>query len=126
MEYRLKIGDDDPVIVRMEELLKRAEGGTMTVFVGERELGVSFTVVSENMIQIEINGKAHIVYLADGGGEKELMIDGTPYIVQDADLLERKRGRGGGKAIPTEVTPPMPSVVIRVLANVGDAVKEGS
>lgn len=125
MEYRLKIGDDDPVAVRMEEILKRTDGGTMKVFIDGRELDVSFAAVSDRRIHLEIDGGACTVYVADDGGEKEITIDGTPYFVHDADLLERKRGRSGGRAVPTEVTPPMPAVVIRVLVNVGDTVKEG-
>ena len=125
MEYRLKIGDDDPVAVRIEDLLKSKDGGSMKVFMGDRETEVYFTAVSENVIRLEMDGRAQTVYVADNGGEKELLIDGTPYVVQDADMLERRRGKSGGKAIPTEVTPPMPSVVIRVLVEAGDEVEEG-
>jgi 3-methylcrotonyl-CoA carboxylase alpha subunit len=121
----LKTGEDDPTTVVVEDVEKGAGGGTMKVFVGEREMEVSFTAVSENVISIEIDGMARTVYVAEGGGGKEIVIDGTPYVVQDADLLERRRGKGGGKAVPTEVTPPMPSVVIRVLVGVGDEVQEG-
>lgn len=125
MEYRLKIGDDDPVEVRIEDVVKGAVGGMMKIFVGEREMEVSFTSVSENVISLDMEGMAQTVYVANDGGEKELLIGGTLYVAQDADLLERRRGKGGGKAIPTEVTPPMPSVVIRVLVGVGDEVTEG-
>jgi len=125
LEYRLKLGDDEPTPVRVEDVVKSADGGTMTLFVGEREMEVSFTEVSEHTIRLEIDGRARTVFVANSGGEKEIVVEGTPYVVQDADLLERRRGKAGGKAVPTEVTPPMPSVVIRVMVGVGDEVQEG-
>ncbi|MBN1573906.1 MAG: biotin/lipoyl-binding protein [Deltaproteobacteria bacterium] len=97
----------------------------MTIFVNEQEMEVSFTAVSENTIRLEIDGRGRTAYVVNSGGEKEIVIDGTPYVVQNADIMERRRGKSGGKAIPTEVTPPMPSVVIRVLVEVGDEVEEG-
>ena len=133
MDYRLKIGDDEPVLVGVEDILEskvngslnRNEGGTMSLVLGDRNFNVSFLNISENMIHIEIDGVAHRAYIAVDGGEKHIMIDGAEYLVQDADLSERRVGRSGGRAVPTEVTPPMPSVVVRVLVNVGDVVENG-
>ncbi len=132
MEYRLKIGDGEPIQVDVDEIdlgengsANRNEGGTMSLVLGDRSFDVSFLNISENLIHIEIDGMAHRAHIVVDGDEKHIMIDGAEYLVRDADLLEKRVSRGGGRAVPTEVTPPMPSVVVRVLVNIGDVVEKG-
>ena len=132
MEYRLKIGDGEPIQVDVDKIdrgenssVNRNEGGTMNLVLNDRSFDVSFLNISENLIHIEIDGVAHRAHIVVDGDEKHIMIDGAEYIVRDADLLEKRVGRGGGRAVPTEVTPPMPSVVVRVLVNIGDVVEVG-
>jgi biotin carboxyl carrier protein len=54
------------------------------------------------------------------------MIGGISYSIQDADIPDtRARGKKGGQAIPQDITPPMPAVVVRILVSEGDSVKQG-
>ena len=73
-----------------------------------------------------MNGQRVNAYVSDQSDGKIITIKGKTYFVQDADLLEqnktRKKGPGSN---PTEVTPPMPAVVIAVSVSEGDVVEKG-
>jgi 3-methylcrotonyl-CoA carboxylase alpha subunit len=59
-------------------------------------------------------------------GEKTILIRGVPYVVCDADRTERTRkGARDMTRLPQVITPPMPSVVIRIMVAEGDSVQKG-
>jgi len=64
--------------------------------------------------------------VSDQGDGKIVVIKGKSYFVCDADLLEQNKTRkkGPGSNL-TEVTPPMPAVVISVAVVEGDVVEKG-
>ena len=121
MEYKMKIGDRVlPCDVEVEN-----DHGFTAVF-KDKAHRVEHTAVSGNQIHLNIDGRCVNVYVAGAKEGKTVVVDGTPYFVQDADLIER----GGYKRRdvaegPQEVTPPMPSVVVRVLVTTGDDVEKG-
>lgn len=121
MEYRLRIEED---IVPLE--VETGEEKNMKVSVGENVFNVSYSLISENQIHLVINGDGVNAYLADSPDGKIVVIGGIPHIVQDADVLDQDVTRKKGpKDIPREVTPPMPSVVVRIMVNEGDTVEKG-
>jgi len=62
----------------------------------------------------------------DPEGGKTVVIHGVPYRVRDADAPQKRPGRGGGPGGgPRLVTPPMPSVVTKLLVAAGDRVCAG-
>ena len=121
MEYRLKINEETlPVEVENNGEEK------ITAVIGENRFDVSYTAVNEHRIHLTVNGQGINAYVSDQGNGKIIAIRGKSYFVQDADLVEQTKSRKKGPgASPTEVTPPMPAVVIAVSVAEGDAVKKG-
>jgi biotin carboxyl carrier protein len=121
MDYRLKINDETlPVEVEndAEEKIKAV--------IGENRFDVSFTAVNDHQLHLVVNGQGVNAYVSDQGDGKIIAIKGKSYFVQDADLLEQTKTRKKGPgADPTEVTPPMPAVVISVAISEGDVVEKG-
>jgi len=121
MEYRLKINEETlPVEVENdgEEKIKAV--------IGEKKFDVSFSAVNDHQLHLVINGQRINAYAGDQNDGKIIMIRGKSYFVQDAERVEqtktRKKGPGSS---PSEVTPPMPAVVIAVSVVEGDSVKKG-
>ena len=121
MEYRLKIGEN--VISCHAE---RKGDHSITLSHDNCLLEVDYTVISRHHLHLIVNGSPVNAYLAQDGNTKTVMIRGIPYSIGDADILDaRTRGKKGSQAIPQEITPPMPAVVVRILVSEGDRVKQG-
>ena len=89
-------------------------------------LDVEYSVISDYCLRLLVNGSPVNAHLAQDGNAKTVIIRGIPYTIGDADILEtRARGKKGSQAIPQDVTPPMPAVVVRILVTPGDRVKQG-
>jgi biotin carboxyl carrier protein len=121
MQYRFKTGEEtltygvDPV---KENHLK--------VSTGEKTLDVSFTVISDHHIHCVVDGVGANVFVTGEKGEKTILIRGVPYVVCDADRTARiRKGTQGLTRLPQVITPPMPSVVIRIMVAEGDNVQKG-
>jgi len=86
---------------------------------------VLFYPVYEGRLFLIVDGKRVGAFVADGPDGKHIFVHGKTFLVKDADQ-EPARKRSGSKVdIPEQVTPPMPSVVVRILVDVGDRVKRG-
>jgi 3-methylcrotonyl-CoA carboxylase alpha subunit len=122
MNYNLKIaGRDLPVQCQIKE------DGSLSATVGGIQYEARFTVISSNQIHLEAGGPGMNVYLADDPSGKLVNVGGTTWLVQDADALAQAGPRRRGlKDIPQEITPPMPSVVVRVMVAEGDRVEKGA
>jgi biotin carboxyl carrier protein len=121
MEYRLKTCDNE-VTYRVD---KKGDSG-ITLSNECCRLEIEYTAISGNHQHQVINGRPLNVYIARDGKVGIVMINGVPYTIRDANAADTKaRERKGARAIPQEVTPPMPAVVVRVLVTVGDSVKQG-
>jgi biotin carboxyl carrier protein len=121
MQYRLKL--DDKVISFQAE--KKGDRG-ITLSNENCLLDVEYSVISSHHLHLVVNGSPVNAYLARDGNIKTVIIRGVPYTIGDADVLEtRARGKKGSQAVPQDVTPPMPAVVVRILVAPGDRVKQG-
>ena len=121
MEYRLKIGED---LISFQA--ERKGDHSITLSRDGCALDVEYTVISENHQHLLVNGSPVNAYIAPDVNGKTVIIKGIPYFIGDADMLEtRGRGKKGLQAIPQEVTPPMPAVVVRILVSQGDRVNQG-
>ena len=121
MNYNLKIGGQT---IPVEADLK--DDGTLLAKIGEKSFATCFQIISENQIYMEVEGIGRNIYLADNGDGKLININGTTYLVQDADALARNSTRKrSSKELPQEITPPMPSVVERIMVAEGDLVEKG-
>ena len=121
MHYRLKMGEEtltygvDPV---KENQIK--------VSTGEKTLDVSYTVITDHHVHLVVDGVGVNAFVTGEEGEKTILIRGVPYVVCDADRTARTRkGARDMARLPLVITPPMPSVVIRIMVAEGDSVQKG-
>jgi len=121
MQYRLKTGEK---VISFQAERKGDHG--ITLANDNCHLDVEYSVISGHRLHLVINGTPLNAYLARDGDATVVIIRGIPYSIQDADIHEtRARGRKGAQAIPQDITPPMPAVVVRILVTTGDSVKQG-
>lgn len=120
MEYKLKV---DYNTFQIETPALDASGNAV-VTVGEEQKTVCFVPVSQNELHMTVDGQATRVSFARTNQGTWVWIAGRPRFVEDARLSERRRSRCPG-ILPTEVTPPTPAAVVRVLVEPGQFVKKG-
>ncbi|MFH1349847.1 MAG: biotin/lipoyl-containing protein [Pseudomonadota bacterium] len=87
---------------------------------------VLFQAISDNHYHLIVDGRATEAYVVQGDQGKHIFVNGQSFLVQDADrLIMHRTKRRRSEEVPREVTPPMPSVVVRILVQEGDYVKKG-
>lgn len=122
MMYRLKVGEKISAI----QVLRMENPAALQFVEGEKVRDVSFRVLGRNRYQLTVGGKSTEAYVVPGREGKHVVMKGASFFVQDADQLpQRRTGSGAGEDDARDVTPPMPAVVVRVLAKEGDRVKKG-
>jgi 3-methylcrotonyl-CoA carboxylase alpha subunit len=98
----------------------------LKVSTGEKTLDVSYTVITDHHVHWVVDGVGVNAFVTGEKGEKTILIRGVPYVVCDADRAERTRkGTRDLTRLPQVITPPMPSVVIRIMVAEGDSVQKG-
>ncbi len=121
MEYNLKIGEQTAGMS-----VETGSDNTIKACIDQETLEAAYTVISDHHIHLDVGGQGINVYVTNNSEGKVIQINGVSYLVLDADALERSTSRkSGGKDIPQEVTPPMPSAVVRILVSPGDHVEKG-
>lgn len=121
MTYTLALhGETIPVEV------VRAEKNRMEARIKESGYTVEFNRLDTRWLHLRVNGKGANIYVHPDDGGKTVVINGTPYVVRDADRLEMSGSRKiGGAKEATRVTPPMPAVVMSVAVEQGERVEKG-
>jgi 3-methylcrotonyl-CoA carboxylase alpha subunit len=121
MHYRFKTGE--------ETLTFGAEPGKenhLKVSTGEKTLDVRYTVITDHHIHCVVDGAGVNAFVIGEKGEKTILIRGVPYVVSDADITARTRKSARDLTrLPQVITPPMPSVVVRIMVAEGDSVRKG-
>jgi biotin carboxyl carrier protein len=122
MKYRLKILEE---MVDVDVSHSDSEKTVQAVIEG-KEYHVRYQSIVDKCFYLIMNGKLTEVYIAAGNQGKHIFVNGSTYFVQDADqLLARRARHKGPEQTPGEVTPPMPSVVLRIMVEEGQRVKRG-
>ncbi len=121
MEYNLTIINDTfPTTVNV------VNDSRLKVSIGEKEYEVSYLLISDNQINLTINGKSTNAFVVNNSEGKVVFINGTSFQVKDADTVELSRTKKGGKeVVPDTITPPMPSIVISIMVRAGDIIEKG-
>ena len=121
MNYTLRIaGQNIPVEVDLKD------DGTVSANIDGRKYRARFQVISADRIYLEVDGAGVNAYVAEESDGKLINIGGTTFLVQDTDSLAQTGARKrGSKELPQEVTPPMPSLVVRIMVGEGDHVEKG-
>jgi len=122
LKYRLKSGEQTSEI----EVSSAGNPQDLRIAMAGKAFDVSFQRISEDCLWMVVDGKATKAFVVRAGEGTLVFVAGRSYLVEDADRLAMQaQGRGGHEETPKEVTPPMPSVVVRILVSEGAAVKKG-
>jgi biotin carboxyl carrier protein len=122
LKYRLKAGEETSEI----EVSSTGNPQSLRITMADKIFDVAFQGISDHCLWMVVDGKATKAFVTQAGEGTHVFLAGRCYLVQDADRVALSRHRSGRpEETPTEVTPPMPSVVIRILVNEGDRVKRG-
>ena len=119
MNYRLQIEEEichaqvDPG----QELTK--------VTLGDEAYDLNFASLAPGRLLLTVNGRQLPAFVAPVEGGKQVFIRGQSFLVSDADQQGRRKSQKGMDHGPSLVTPPMPSVVVRILVSEGDVVTKG-
>ncbi len=121
MNYRFKTGEEtltfnaDPI---KENQLK--------VFTGKKTLDVRYTVINDHHVHCVVDGVGINAFISGEKGERTILIRGVSYVVSDADLsAQTRKGARDLTKLPQVITPPMPSVVVRIMVAEGDSLQRG-
>lgn len=121
-KYNLKIGEN---MLDMD-VSNPVDGQDMEFIIGGKTYHVGYQAVSDSRLHLVVDGKAVEAFVIRGEAGKHVFVNGRRYLVEDAHRLPRHRGRRPGMdQAPGDVTPPMPSVVVRIMVKEGDIVKKG-
>ncbi|MGO9569363.1 MAG: biotin/lipoyl-containing protein [Desulfomonilaceae bacterium] len=120
MEYKVKIGPD---IYTVDAAPLDDSGCSDMVLEGETR-AVTVRAVAPNHLHLRVGCRTANLFVARTSEGSWIWIDGRARLVQDADVIERRKARGPGET-PGEVTPPTPASVVRVLVEVGREVVKG-
>lgn len=122
MKYRLVI-DNEPLAV---DIFPVEGKDAAEIFMEGRTHQVAYRTVSNGCLHLKVDGKAVETFLARTPKGKHVFIKGRTYWVEDQDTgPAARRNHRATDDIPGDVTPPMPSVVVRILVQEGEHVSRG-
>jgi acetyl/propionyl-CoA carboxylase alpha subunit len=103
-----------------------AEDGQLTITTTDHAYRVDCRRIDRHQLFLTVDGVNVNAFVSGGADAKEILINGTFYSVADADARVLSTASGGAsRELPREVTPPMPSVVVKVLVTEGLRVYKG-
>jgi 3-methylcrotonyl-CoA carboxylase alpha subunit len=122
MEFPLLVNKEQKTVT----IAPIPSGEGHTAGIDGREYRLRGLPINDNEWLLDIDGRPLRVSLAARGGETWIFIDGESYLIEEAGADDRRpRRRGGPDDQSRQLTPPMPAVVIRIMAAEGDPVKKG-
>ncbi len=121
MKYHLEInGETDALAVAQDD------DGRLTISTTENQFEVTARRIDGHHLNLTVDGVNMNVFVNGGDDAKQVLIEGVAYQVLDADAKVLAAATAGSdRETPREVTPPMPSVVVKVLVAQGQTVKKG-
>ena len=120
MHCKTKIGDR----IFSVEVGPTNEAGEILLTLDGEPQAVMVREVGPHQLHIEIAGMAANLFISRTSEGSWIWVNGRTRFVQDADLIPRRKLRGLDNT-PSEVTPPTPATVIRILVEVGSEVAKG-
>lgn len=102
------------------------EAGGLEITSPQGRYDVTCRRINDYHLYLTIDGVGVNAFVSGDSEAKQIMINGVTYQVADADARTRHSASGAAThAIPREVTPPMPSVVVKILVTEGQRVRQG-
>jgi 3-methylcrotonyl-CoA carboxylase alpha subunit len=121
MKYNLTLQEETTALT-----VSSTEEGAWEMAISDKRLAVTGRRIDDAHLFLTIDGVGCNAFVSGDGNAKQIMIDGAVYQVIDADAQARSAVSGtASQALPREVTPPMPAVVVKILVAVGQQVKTG-
>jgi biotin carboxyl carrier protein len=121
VKYSLRV---DKETIPLE--ISKAEGGNLAeVWAGEASHLVAYKAVSETHLHLVVDGRAVEAFVAKAENGKHIFFEGQTFLVLDADRMVSSMNHPVGDDTPGDITPPMPSVVLRIFVAEGDPVERG-
>ncbi len=115
-------------------VLGSEEGGSRQVTIievteaGEEAATSSFLArlspLEDDTYMLSLDGRIHLACSASLPEGEEVFVGGESHLVVPPEKISRRRSSGAQEA-EKYVTPPMPGVVIKIMAKVGDKVEKG-
>lgn len=110
----------------MSVIAKEKQRGDLQITIDDKTYSVGHARISDNWLHLTVDGRGINAYVVKEPTGSTVMIRGLDRRIEDADddrrHTPRKKGCNKG---PTQVTPPMPAVVIRIMVAEGDTVEKG-
>ena len=119
MEYKLNVNGKTVDID-----VTPGKGGTFEAGMDDRDRTVSFSRISGDRLLLNVDGRQIQVWTGQDDEGTILFLDGRQYRIRDENETGTPRKRARDEA-PSEVTPPMPAVVVAVPVGLGDVVAQG-
>ncbi len=121
MKYNLVINGETAALAVAEH-----EGHRLSLMSAGREYRAAYRRIDERRLALVMDGVQVNAFISGDDRAKEILINGVAYRVCDADR-QALAGASGPRAEeqPRDVTPPMPSVVVKVLVAEGQRVARG-
>ena len=121
MKYHLEInGDTDTLTVAQDD------DGRLAISTSDNQYEVSARRIDRHHLNLTVDGVNLNVYVSGSSDAKQVLINGVTYQVVDADARKLAAATAGAdRELPREVTPPMPSVVVKVLVTPGQDIRKG-
>jgi acetyl/propionyl-CoA carboxylase alpha subunit len=122
LKYHLKVGEQSSEM----EVAGAGNHRDLRITMADKSFDVASQRLSEDCLWMVVNGKPAKAFVARAGEGILVFLAGCSYLVEDADRLALQPPRDAGhEETPKQVTPPMPSVVVRILVSEGAPVKKG-
>jgi 3-methylcrotonyl-CoA carboxylase alpha subunit len=121
MKYNLEIDGKTTALA-----VATQEDGRLRVTAEDREYRLACRRIDGHHLVLEVNGVQVNAFVRAEDDARQVLINGVSYRVHDADRQALTAAAGASaRERPREVTPPMPSVVVAILVEEGQAVARG-
>lgn len=122
MHYNLTIQDETAALA-----VTQAEDGSLEIATPDKRLAVTCRRIDDCHLFLTIDGVGYNAFVSGDVHSRQVVIDGVHYRISDADALARMTAAGAAsQALPREVTPPMPAVVVKIMTAAGQHVTAGA
>jgi len=121
MKYNLDINGEVVALA-----VEQTENGRLAISTSEKGYTVACRRIDRHHLFLTVDGLNVNAFISGDRDAKQILINGISYPVADADARALSAPTGAAtRELPREVTPPMPSVVVKVLVAPGQHVDQG-
>jgi 3-methylcrotonyl-CoA carboxylase alpha subunit len=121
MQFNVTLDDQTTALT-----VTRGDDGRLAIAMPDREMAVTCRRIDEHHLFLTIDGVGCNAFVSGDGHNRKIVINGVSCEVSDADEAARYAPAGAAaRALPREVTPPMPAVVVKIMVAADQQVRQG-